>query len=168
MDGLLEMQLEDPEEFRRTLLDVGRRHARQMRPDLRDHLLRTLPDGAEVLTEEDLEGETRGAWYLRRLLGSANVTGNRLMHVMSGSLGYRIEHHLFPDLPSDRYPEIAVKLRALCVKYDLPYTTGPFPRQFWHATRSIWRLSLPARGIRESEHRRERRGLLRRPAAQAA
>ncbi|WP_226350593.1 fatty acid desaturase [Pseudonocardia sp. ICBG601] len=198
VDGLLKMQLEDPEEFRRKLLDVGRKHARQMRKDfllfplLTGHaaastltanatanVVRNIwsyaiifcghfPDGAEVFTEEELEGETRGEWYLRQLLGSANFTGNRLMHVMSGSLGYQIEHHLFPDLPSNRYPEIAVKVRALCEKYDLPYTTGPFPRQFWQATRSIWRLSLPARGIRESEHRRERRGLLRRPAAQAA
>ncbi|MBN9794033.1 acyl-CoA desaturase [Pseudonocardia sp. TMWB2A] len=198
VDGLLKMQLEDPEEFRRKLLDVGRKHARQMRKDFLLFPLLTgpaavstltanatanvvrniwsyaiifcghFPDGAEVFTEEELEGETRGEWYLRQLLGSANFTGNRLMHVMSGSLGYQIEHHLFPDLPSNRYPEIAVKVRALCEKYDLPYTTGPFPRQFWQATRSIWRLSLPARGIRESEHRRERRGLLRRPAAQAA
>ncbi|MER7434390.1 fatty acid desaturase, partial [Pseudonocardia alni] len=189
VDGLLKMQLEDPEEFRRKLLDVGRKHARQMRKDFLLFPLLTgpaavstltanatanvvrniwsyaiifcghFPDGAEVFTEEELEGETRGEWYLRQLLGSANFTGNRLMHVMSGSLGYQIEHHLFPDLPSNRYPEIAVKVRALCEKYDLPYTTGPFPRQFWQATRSIWRLSLPARGIRESEHRRERRGL---------
>ncbi len=198
VEGLIKWQIEDPEEFRRKLLDVGRKHARQMRKDFLLFPLLTgpaavstltanatanvvrniwsyaiifcghFPDGAEVFTEEELEGETRGEWYLRQLLGSANFTGNRLMHVMSGSLGYQIEHHLFPDLPSNRYPEIAVKVRALCEKYDLPYTTGPFPRQFWQATRSIWRLSLPARGIRESEHRRERRGLLRRPAAQAA
>ncbi|WP_224391334.1 fatty acid desaturase [Pseudonocardia sp. ICBG1293] len=198
VDGLLKMQVEDPEELRRKLLDVGRKHARQMRKDFvlfplltgpaavspltanaTANVVRNIwsyaiifcghfPDGAEVFTEEELDGETRGEWYLRQLLGSANFTGNRLMHVMSGSLGYQIEHHLFPDLPSNRYPEIAVKVRALCEKYDLPYTTGPFPRQFWQATRSIWRLSLPARGIRESEHRRERRGLLRRPAARAA
>jgi fatty acid desaturase len=198
VDGLLKMQLEDPEEFRRKLLDVGRKHARQMRKDFLLFPLLTgpaavstltanatanvvrniwsyaiifcghFPDGAEVFTEEELEGETRGEWYLRQLLGSANFTGNRLMHVMSGSLGYQIEHHLFPDLPSNRYPEIAVKVREVCAKYDLPYTTGPFPRQFWQATRSIWRLSLPARGIREREHRRERRGLLRRPGAAAA
>ncbi|WP_226351492.1 MULTISPECIES: acyl-CoA desaturase [unclassified Pseudonocardia] len=198
VEGLIRWQIEDPEEFRRKLLDVGRKHARQMRKDYllfplltgpaavstltanaTANIVRNIwsyaiifcghfPDGAEVFTEEELDGETRGEWYLRQLLGSANFTGNRLMHVMSGSLGYQIEHHLFPDLPSNRYPEIAVKVRALCEKYDLPYTTGPFPRQFWQATRSIWRLSLPARGIREAEHRRERRGLLRRPAAQAA
>ncbi|ALE74284.1 fatty acid desaturase [Pseudonocardia sp. EC080610-09] len=193
VEGLLKLSVDDPAEFRRKLRDVGRKHARQMRKDYVLFPLLTgrafvptlaanatanvvrnvwsyaiifcghFPDGAEVFTEEELDDETRGEWYLRQLLGSANFGGNRLMHVMSGSLGYQIEHHLFPNLPSNRYPEIAVTVREVCDKYDLPYTTGPFPRQFWQATRSIWRLSLPARGIREREHRRERRGLRRRP-----
>jgi linoleoyl-CoA desaturase len=64
---------------------------------------------------------------------------------MSGSLGFQIEHHLFPDLPSNRYPEIAVKVRALCEKYDLPYTTGPLHRQYGQALRTIMKLSLPNR-----------------------
>ena len=105
-----------------------------------------FPDGAEVFTEEELEGETWGEWYLRQLLGSANFTGGKLMHLMSGNLGYQIEHHLFPDLPSNRYPEIAEKVRDICERWDLPYTTGPFPRQFWQSTRSIWKLSLPVAG----------------------
>ncbi|WP_068798752.1 fatty acid desaturase family protein [Pseudonocardia sp. HH130630-07] len=189
VEGLLKLQVSDPAEFRRKLRDVGRKHARQMRKDYllfpllsgpgflptltanaTANVVRNVwsyaiifcghfPDGAEVFTEDELDGETRGEWYLRQLLGSANFGGNRLMHVMSGSLGYQIEHHLFPDLPSKRYPEIAVRVRAVCDAYALPYTTGPFPRQFWQATRSIWRLALPARGIREREHRRERRGL---------
>ena len=63
-----------------------------------------FPDGAEVFTEEELENETQGEWYLRQLLGSANFTGGRLMHIMSGSLGYQIEHHLYPDLPLQPVP----------------------------------------------------------------
>ena len=117
-----------------------------------------------MFTEEELENETQGEWYLRQLLGSANFTGNRLMHIMSGSLGYQIEHHLYPDLCSNRYPEIAVRVRALCEKYELPYTTGPFPRQIWQATRSIWRLSLPAKKLREANMRRQERGLPRQGA----
>jgi NADPH-dependent stearoyl-CoA 9-desaturase len=105
-----------------------------------------FPDGAEVFTEEELDGETWGEWYLRQLLGSANFTGGDLMHLMSGNLGYQIEHHLFPDLPSNRYPEIAEKVRDICARWDLPYTTGPFPKQFWQSTRSIWKLSLPVAG----------------------
>jgi linoleoyl-CoA desaturase len=189
IEGLRKMQLEDPEEFKRKLIDIGRKQARQIGKDyvlfpaltgpnfvptatanFTANVIRNIwsyaiifcghfPDGAEVFTEEELENETQGEWYLRQLLGSANFTGSRLMHIMSGSLGYQIEHHLYPDLCSNRYPEIAERVRALCEKYELPYTTGPFPRQFWQATRSIWRLSLPAKKLREANERRQDRGL---------
>ncbi len=102
-----------------------------------------FPDGAETFTEEELEGETKAEWYLRQLLGSANFEGSRLLQVMAGSLGYQIEHHLFPDLPSNRYPEIAQRVRALCETYDLPYTTGPLYRQYGQTLGTILRLSLP-------------------------
>ena len=104
-----------------------------------------FPDGVETFTEEELVGESKAAWYLRQLLGSANFEGSRLLHVMSGSLGYQIEHHLFPDLPSNRYPEIAKRVRALCEKFDVPYTIGPLYRQYGQTLRTILRLSLPNR-----------------------
>ncbi len=104
-----------------------------------------FPDGAEKFTEAELEDETKAEWYLRQLLGSANFEGNRFLHVMAGSLGYQIEHHLFPDLPSNRYPEMAVRVRALCEKYKLPYTTGPLYRQYGQVLRTLMRLSLPTR-----------------------
>jgi len=102
-----------------------------------------FPDGALHFTEEELEDETRSEWYLRQMLGSANFEGGPLLHVMSGSLGYQIEHHLFPDLPSNRYPEIAVRVRALCDKYDIPYTTGPLFKQYGQTLRTITKLSVP-------------------------
>ena len=102
-----------------------------------------FPDGALHFTEEELEDETRAEWYLRQMLGSANFKGGPLLHIMSGNLGFQIEHHLFPDLPSNRYAEIAVKVRALCDKYDIPYTTGPLHRQYGQALRTIMKLSLP-------------------------
>jgi linoleoyl-CoA desaturase len=77
------------------------------------------------------------------MLGSANFEGGRTLHILSGSLGFQIEHHLFPDLPSNRYPEIAEKVRALCDKYDIPYTTGPLHQQYGQALRTIMKLSLP-------------------------
>jgi fatty acid desaturase len=104
-----------------------------------------FPDGAEKFTEEELEDETKPEWYLRQLLGSANFTGSRLLHILSGSLGYQIEHHLFPDLPCNRYPEIAERVVALCEKYNLPYTTGPLYRQYGQVFRTIAKLSLPTK-----------------------
>jgi linoleoyl-CoA desaturase len=104
-----------------------------------------FPDGAEKFTEEELEDESKPHWYLRQLLGSANFEGSRLLHILAGSLGYQIEHHLFPDLPSNRYPEIAERVRALCEEYDVPYTTGPLHRQYGQVLRTIMKLSLPSK-----------------------
>jgi fatty acid desaturase len=83
-----------------------------------------FPDGAEKFTSDVLENETRAAWYLRQMLGAANFKAGRLLAFSSGNLCYQIEHHMFPDLPSNRYAEVAVRVRALCDKYDLPYTSG--------------------------------------------
>ena len=104
-----------------------------------------FPDGALHFTEDELDDETRAEWYLRQILGTANFEGGKLLHVMSGNLGYQIEHHLFPDLPSNRYAEIAPRVRALCDKYDIPYTTGPLHQQYGQVLRVIMKLSLPNR-----------------------
>jgi len=102
-----------------------------------------FPDGAEKFTVAEFEQETRHEWYLRQMLGSANFNSGKLMGLMSGNLSYQIEHHVFPDLPSNRYPEIAVKMRALCEKFDLPYTTGSLFKQYLLALRTIHKLALP-------------------------
>ena len=102
-----------------------------------------FPDGAMHFTEEEIEDETRAEWYLRQMLGSANFEGGPLLHVLSGNLGFQIEHHLFPDLPSNRYHQISLKVRRLCEDYGIPYTTGPLHRQYGQALRTIWKLSLP-------------------------
>jgi fatty acid desaturase len=102
-----------------------------------------FPDGAEKFTKADIDKETPAEWYLRQMLGSANIEGGKVMDFMSGNLSYQIEHHLFPDLPSNRYAEIAVRVRELCDKYDLPYTTGPFLVQYAKSWRTIAKLSLP-------------------------
>ncbi|MEE2057547.1 fatty acid desaturase family protein [Rhodococcus artemisiae] len=107
-----------------------------------------FPDGAEKFTPDEFERETRAQWYLRQLLGSANISGGKVMGFMTGNLSYQIEHHLFPDLPSNRYPEIAARVRALCGKYDLPYTTGSLGRQYWLALRTIHKLALPDRFLK--------------------
>ncbi|MFC7673794.1 fatty acid desaturase family protein [Mycolicibacterium sp. GCM10028919] len=102
-----------------------------------------FPDGAEKFTKEEFETETQAEWYLRQMLGSANFNAGPLMAFMSGNLCYQIEHHMFPDLPSNRYAEIAVRVRALCEKYDLPYTTGPILRQYGQSFWTIAKLALP-------------------------
>jgi len=83
-----------------------------------------FPDGVAYFTKEELEDETKGEWYLRQILGSANFRGRKTTHIMAGYLSYQIEHHLYPDLPSFRYPEIAKQTKAICEEYKIPYILG--------------------------------------------
>jgi len=102
-----------------------------------------FPDQTYTFSQQEVEGETRGGWYVRQLLGAANIEGSPLFHVVSGNLGYQVEHHLFPDMPSSRYAEIAPKVKDICERYGLPYNTGPFSQQLGMVQRTILRLALP-------------------------
>ena len=102
-----------------------------------------FPDQAYTYTKEQASDESRGAWYARQLLGAVNIEGSDLFHLMSGNLSYQVEHHLFPDMPSSRYKEIAPRVKAICEKYELPYNTGPFSKQWLMVQRSILRLAFP-------------------------
>ncbi|MCZ7429879.1 acyl-CoA desaturase [Micromonospora sp. WMMA1949] len=173
-DHLKQRKLKDPK-FRAKAKAVGRKIRRQVLKDYVVHpllsgpsflstlaatftanLLRNVwshsvimcghfPNGVETFEKTSIEGETRGEWYLRQMLGSANISGSRLMHIMTGNLSFQIEHHLFPDLPSNRYQEIAPQVRALFDRYGLHYTTGPLPKQVASAWWKVIRLSLPNR-----------------------
>ena len=137
----------------------GRRWRRTLYANLGANVLRNLwayvvifcghfPDGAEKFTAAELETEDRAQWYLRQMLGTANFDAGPVMAFMSGNLCYQIEHHLFPDLPSNRYAEISTRVRALCDKYDLPYTTGSLAHQYLLTLRTIHKLALPDRFLR--------------------
>ena len=102
-----------------------------------------FPEGVETFEKKSIDGETRGEWYLRQMLGSANITGSPFMHFMTGNLSFQIEHHLFPDLPSNRYQEIAPQVRELFDRYELTYTSGSLVRQVGSAWKKVFRLSLP-------------------------
>ncbi|WP_019929104.1 fatty acid desaturase [Nocardia sp. BMG111209] len=107
-----------------------------------------FPDGAEKFKPGVVEQETGHEWYLRQLLGSANFTAGPVLAFLSGNLCYQIEHHLFPELPSNRYAGVAVRVRELCEKYDLPYTSGSLPRQYFLAMRTLHKLAVPNRWLR--------------------
>jgi NADPH-dependent stearoyl-CoA 9-desaturase len=102
-----------------------------------------FPDQTYVFTEEETEEESTGARYVRQLIGAANIEGSPFFHVMSGNLGYQVEHHLYPDMPSTRYGEIAPRVREICQRYGLPYNTGPFSQQWGMVQRTILRLAFP-------------------------
>ena len=45
-----------------------------------------FPDQTYTFSEEEVEDETRGGWYVRQLLGSANIDGGPLFHLLAGNL----------------------------------------------------------------------------------
>ncbi|MGN6161488.1 MAG: fatty acid desaturase family protein [Marmoricola sp.] len=114
-----------------------------------------FPAGVESFTIEECQdgdapdgngwNESRGHWYYRQILGSANITGGKTFHMMSGNLSHQIEHHLFPDIPARRYPEISVEIQEICERYGIPYNTGRLSKQLWTVAGKIFKLALPTK-----------------------
>jgi len=128
-----------------------------------------FPEGVETFEQKTLdERETKAEWYLRQMLGSANISGSRAMHLMSGNLSHQIEHHLFPDLPSNRYGEIAPKIQDLFQRYSLTYHAAPLPKQVASAWHKVLRLSLPNGWLEQTTLRNAPRQIARLFQRQAA
>lgn len=100
-----------------------------------------FPAEVETFKEEEAQNETRGQWYLRQLLGSANISGSKPFHVLTGNLSYQIEHHLFPDIPARRYGDVSADVHRLVEKYDLRYNTGRLSKQLWSVASQLHQLS---------------------------
>jgi fatty acid desaturase len=98
---------------------------------------------AHVFHESDLENEKQGNWYYRQILGSSNIEGSKLFHIMTGHLSCQIEHHLFPDIPAPYYREMAPKVQMICNRYNIPYNTGSFSKQYFEVLKRIWIHSFP-------------------------
>jgi linoleoyl-CoA desaturase len=112
-----------------------------------------FPDGTQEFSIEETQNESRGMWYFRQILGSANLAGGKLFHLLSGNLSHQIEHHLFPDMPARRYAEIAPEVREICQRYGIPYNSGSLPKQFATVVRKIVKLALPPKDRGTAEAR---------------
>lgn len=65
------------------------------------------------------------------------------MHFLSGNLSHQIEHHLFPDVPANRYQEMAPKVREVCAEFGQQYNTAPFGSQIVSVYKRLAIHSLP-------------------------
>jgi fatty acid desaturase len=102
-----------------------------------------LTGTTSTFTEADLVGETRGGFYRRQILGSSNIEVGPVLAVLTGHLSNQIEHHLFPDIPAWRYPEMAVEVARICEKHGMSYNTGTFWKQFGSVLGALVRYSVP-------------------------
>lgn len=101
----------------------------------------------DVLTypKSTLKTETRPQWYVRQIRGSSNLSGGFLLDLLSGNLSHQIEHHLYPDVPANRYAEMAPVVQDICRRYGIHYNTGSLVRQFGQVIWRIIRHSFPSR-----------------------
>ncbi len=83
-----------------------------------------------IYTQAETAKETRGDWYIRQIEGSSNIDGPRWFFVLTGHLSHQIEHHLFPDIPAHRYPDIAPRIREICARYGIQYNSGTLWSQY--------------------------------------
>ncbi len=96
-----------------------------------------------TFNEEECVNESRGQWYYRQILGSSNLEGSKLLHIMSGHLSRQVEHHLFPDMPSYRYGEAAERVRQVCARHNIPYNTGTLWDQYKTVVARVIKYSRP-------------------------
>ena len=98
---------------------------------------------AHIYTHLDAD-ESKGDWYVRQILGSSNIQGNKWFHMLTGNLSHQIEHHIFPDMPARHYAKIAPDVQSICAKYNLAYNTGNFGQQFMQVLGRIRHFSKPS------------------------
>ena len=102
-----------------------------------------FPDGHHTFLEAECENESKGQWFYRQILGSCNFSGGKLTHIMSGHLSCQIEHHLFPTIPSSKYMGLSKRVREICEKYNVPYNSRSFFRQYASTVKRMFKLSFP-------------------------
>lgn len=96
-----------------------------------------------TFNKEECENESKGEWYYRQILGSSNFIGSRWFHISTGHLSCQIEHHLFPDVPAHRYVDMSHKVRKITKKYNIPYNSGPFFKQYGTVLKRVYKYSFP-------------------------
>ncbi len=58
-------------------------------------------EDAENFEMDNTENETRAEWYLRQFVAQVILVEHNGCIYFSGNLSHQIEHHLFPDMPSE-------------------------------------------------------------------
>jgi len=102
-----------------------------------------------AFSKASIDGETRGEWYLRQMRGSANLSGGKLFHILSGNLSHQIEHHLFPEVPAHRYAEMSIEMQEIAQRYGQHYNKASLFKQFGTVAGRILRHALPSKPTKE-------------------
>lgn len=99
--------------------------------------------GVRIYQQNELEGLPEEHWYIRQITSSANFSAGPVLRILTGHLGYHIEHHLFPDIPARRYPELALEIKHLCEVNQIPYNSRSLGYRIWELFYRLARFSFP-------------------------
>lgn len=99
--------------------------------------------GIKVFSESEVKALPVEHWWVRQVESSANFMSGRFLSILTGHLGYHVEHHLFPDIPSCRYPEMAPTVRQICIRHNVEYNTASFSRRLIELFFRVLVFSLP-------------------------
>jgi NADPH-dependent stearoyl-CoA 9-desaturase len=108
---------------RRTMRERGRECCAHSVGVLGDFLWALSGRGGEVHRGRGRRGKQTGLVY-PPILGTANFNVGPLLAFASRNLCYQIEHHLFSGLPSNRYAEIATRVRGCATTSTCPHHQG--------------------------------------------
>ena len=108
-----------------------------------------FPAGAETFTEEECQDEngeeSRGHWYYRQVLGSANISGGRLFHIMSRQ---PLAPDRAPPVPGPAGPPLPRDRRRRCARSASATASSTRPDRCasscsaWPARSAGWRCRV--------------------------
>ncbi len=82
-----------------------------------------IRDDSISLHMKEYDPSSRAHFYINSVLNAGNID-YPFDRSYIGGFDKHIEHHLFPFLSSRKLEEASDRIRAICEKYDLPYTEG--------------------------------------------
>merc|ERR1711916_396878 len=74
------------------------------------------------------------SWFTQQVITGRNIEGNIWNEWFYGGLHWQIEHHLFPRAPRHALRAISHKVKAICKKHNVHYSTGGF----WECLASVF------------------------------
>jgi len=92
---------------------------------------------------EGTRPRSKGERYAMQVSTANNFEVPWAISVLCGGLDLQIEHHLFPQLPTNRLREVAPQVRKVCEAHGVEYRSASWPRTLSRAFKHLWQLSFP-------------------------
>jgi len=76
-------------------------------------------------------------WVRSSILRTTNIPDHPIVNWLMGFLNFQIEHHLFPNMPQFRMPEVSKRVKELCKKHGLHYDEMGYFQCFYRTFKNL-------------------------------